>query len=65
MIQQDMASMPIPDLIKAIRDHTKKLDSSNMVVIMVLNVLCNRLEEQEKIIEELKTILRNKEFKSS
>ena len=48
--KQDMASMPIPELIVAIRSHVKKLDPSQMIVGMVLNTLCFRMEEQQDII---------------
>lgn len=49
----DMATMPIRDLIREIRAKTKTMDGSMLHVILVLNVLARRLEEQADIIDQL------------
>jgi len=49
-MNDDMNTMPIPELITAIRDKAKTLD---MLTGLVLNVLCNRMAQQQKRIEEL------------
>jgi hypothetical protein len=51
---QDMATMPIRDLITGLRQKAKKLgDSGNIVDCLVLNVLTNRLKDQADIIDNL------------
>jgi hypothetical protein len=57
----DMATMPIPELINAIRTKTKAMPPAQMVTALLLNVLCNRMNEQLEVIagleEDKKTLM--------
>ena len=46
----DMQTMPIRELTAEIRATVKTND--NIAVVLLMNVLCNRLDEQQDIIEE-------------
>lgn len=45
-----MQTMPIRELTAEIRRTVKTND--NMMVVLLMNVLCNRLDEQQDIIDE-------------
>ena len=47
----DMATMPIRELTARIREQVK--DSNDLVKVLVMNVLCNRLEQQADDIDRL------------
>ena len=42
----DMATMPVRDLITSIRERTKRMKGGDIVVILTLNVLARRLEQE-------------------
>lgn len=50
----DMQTMPIRELTAEIRSTVKTND--NIAVVLLMNVLCNRLDEQQDIIEELERL---------
>lgn len=58
----DMQTMPIKDLVKALRSHAKK-DSTPIQQTLVFNVLANRLDEQERDIDRLSSKVQNLEHK--
>ena len=49
-----MQTMPIRELTAEIRSTVKTND--NIAVVLLMNVLCNRLDEQQDIIEELERL---------
>ena len=56
MANEDMNTMPMRDLITAIRDRTKKMKSTDILLMLMLNILANRMEQEVDRADDMTTL---------
>jgi len=65
----DLATMPIRDLIASMRVQAAELPSSDMIRMLFISIMCNRLEEQtnraDKAEKEVEKITKKYNFINS